>query len=432
MGDRMDSKMIYNIIEAIHSAVELSLTFLFFERIFDEKYRGKKHYYIGMYFILLVFFALAGIVLPSALTRFVFTMLVLLVIIFSLYKATAVQAFFASVYYMLLVAVTETFYVTMALALGFGLPDETLAQGPRRITAMIVTKIINFWLIIYSSYVYKKKYRNIPAVYLVQIILMPFLSVVIMGVLYMDGFKSAVDTVSYIITVLGLLYINFAVFDYFETYDNRVRLAALERVMELENDNYKALINSYSEIRSIRHDMVNQTAVLNDLIAKKNYSGAEEYMKKLYETVDEASSVYYTGDSAVDSIINIKAGVAKSKGIKFIVQIQQSAINTDALSLCRILGNALDNAIEACEKVENDEKYIMLAMRSKDNSLFIKIDNSSLPVDTDKLITTKNDKRLHGLGMISIRRTLSKINGTMTCMYDDGCFSVRIVIVNDI
>ena len=257
---------------------------------------------------------------------------------------------------------------------------------------------------------------------------MPLVSIIILCRLFDVLLVTTADVLMYIAVVIGLLYINFSVFDHFESYDDRIRLAALERIMEQESNNYKELAGSYSEIRNIRHDLKNQMSVLGDLIDKGGFDEAREYMRQMYKTAENAASVYYTGNPALDSVINLKAGYAKRMGVKFIAKLRSEPIDIDIISLCSILGNALDNAIEACGRTDAADKYLMLAINRTDGNLLIKIDNPSPPVDVNDLTTSKKDKKLHGIGMQSIKRSLKKLNGTMTCIYEDGCFSLRIVI----
>lgn len=62
------------------------------------------------------------------------------------------------------------------------------------------------------------------------------------------------------------------------------------------------------------------------------------------------------------------------------------------------------------------------------NKLIIEIENSSLPVDVNNLITSKENKAAHGIGMQSIRQTVENMNGYVSCSYDNGCFSIKIIL----
>ena len=168
--------------------------------------------------------------------------------------------------------------------------------------------------------------------------------------------------------------------------------------------------------------------ILNDLIKDNKYYEARKYISQLHKAVEMSSSVCYTGNSAVDSIINLKGDYARSHNIEFITKIKVNSVNFDTIGICRILGNALDKAVEACERTEADEKYICIAMYQLDIKLIIEIENTSLPVDVNNLITSKKNKSAHGIGMQSIKQTVASMNGFFTCNYDNGYFSIKIVL----
>ena len=258
---------------------------------------------------------------------------------------------------------------------------------------------------------------------------MPILSTVILDLIFpaMAGEDSVM--IFYIISVVGLLYVNFSVFNYFESYDNQIKLITLESILEREDENYRTIESSYAEIRSIKHDLKNQIELLNDLIKRQDYEAAQKYMSRLHISVEQATAVCYTGNSAIDSIINIKGSYARSKAVNFMTKIKVNNIEFDSVKLCRILGNALDNAIEACERMDIDKKSICLVMNQNMNKLIIEINNTSPKVDTNNLSTSKKDISIHGIGLKSIKQTVSETNGTMGYSYRDGFFSLKIMLV---
>ena len=312
--------------------------------------------------------------------------------------------------------------------MGYGNPSELLESNMGRILGMIGTKIFDFWIIVYSCRIYKDKVKSLPFRYWVLIILMPFLSAVILNQIFPAHHIGNNVMIGYIISVCGVLYLNFSVFNYFESYDKQLRLATLEQIMERESENYRAIASSYAEIRNIKHDLKNQVTILNDLLKDSKYDEAKQHINQLYNDVEKVTSVCYTGNSAVDSIINLKGDYARNCNISFISKITVKSIDFDAIGICRILGNALDNAIEACERIDIDEKFVCVSMHRLNNKLIIEIENSSLPVDVNNLITSKENKAAHGIGMQSIRQTVENMNGYVSCSYDNGCFSIKIIL----
>ena len=118
-------------------------------------------------------------------------------------------------------------------------------------------------------------------------------------------------------------------------------------------------------------------------------------------------------------------------GIKYDVKLNISEnINISSIDLSSILYNAIDNAIEACEKVK--EKYILVSITADNKALKIIIENTSLPVDIEnnKIKTTKVDHRRHGYGIASIKRALKNNDGFITLNYQDGIFICRMLMKN--
>lgn len=416
------------IIEVLNVVPEILIIALFFHRIFQKKYQPNINYVIW-YLVGFIVMSCVAIMINDPYIRMATTFLFLLITVAFMYTGSVIVKMFSSIYYILIIFISETLFVGILMLMNYGEPSELLNSNTGRIIGMIGTKILDFWIIVYSYRIYKNKVKSLPLKYWMLILLMPILSTIILDLIFpaIAGDNSVM--IFYIISVVGLLYVNFSVFNYFESYDNRIKLIALESVLEREDENYKTIESSYAEIRSIKHDLKNQIELLNDLIKRQDYEAAQKYMSRLHISVEQATAVCYTGNSAVDSIINIKGSFARSKSVCFMTKIKVTNIEFDSVKLCRILGNALDNAIEACERMDIDEKSICLVMNQNMNKLIIEINNTSPEVDTNNLSTSKKDISIHGIGLKSIKQTVSEMNGTMSYSYRDGFFSLKIMLV---
>lgn len=424
----MKAFSVFYIIEVLNVVPEILIIDLFFHRIFQKKYQSNINYFIW-YLVGFIIMSSVSIMVNDPYIRIATTFFFLLITAVFMYTGSVIVKLFSSIYYILIVFVSETLFVGILMLMNYGEPTELLNSNIGRIIGMIGTKILDFWIIVYSYRIYKNKVKSLPLKYWVLILLMPFLSTIILDLIFPAMAAENSVMTFYIISVVGLLYVNFSVFNYFESYDKQIRLATLEKVLEKEDENYRMLGSAYNEIRSIKHDLKNQIELLNNLIKKHDYTAAQKYMAELNLLVEQATSVCYTGNSAVDSIINIKGSYAKSKAVGFITKIKVNNINFDSVKLCRILGNALDNAIEACERINIAEKSICLVMNQNMNRLIIEINNTSPEVDINNLSTSKKDTAIHGIGLKSIKQTVSEMNGTMSYSYKNGVFSLKIMLV---
>lgn len=139
----------------------------------------------------------------------------------------------------------------------------------------------------------------------------------------------------------------------------------------------------------------------------------------------------HTGNNAVDSIVNTKGSLAQTYGIEFICRVNIiSEIKLEEMELCRILGNGLDNAIEACERLENVKKHILLSISEDKDNLYISISNTSDRVDIENLSTKKNTG-MHGIGVNSIKSSVERLKEIVKFSYKDSIFKLNIVVPND-
>ena len=216
-------------------------------------------------------------------------------------------------------------------------------------------------------------------------------------------------------------------FRFFESYEDKLKLQYLETLKQQEDENYKLLALSHKQVREMKHDIENQLAVVNNLLRQKDYDSALMYLDKLGSYVHEANRICYTGNNAVDSIVNIKGSMANSRGIDFICKVNIiTSITADELDLCRIIGNA----IEGCERSSADKKHIYFSINEEQDTLSLIVTNTCDEVNTDLLTSSKKKSGLHGIGIGSIRSATERLQGGSTFQYQDGIFTLRVVILN--
>jgi sensor histidine kinase regulating citrate/malate metabolism len=169
------------------------------------------------------------------------------------------------------------------------------------------------------------------------------------------------------------------------------------------------------------------------LLKEDKHKLAIDYIRDLKNEAFETYTWIKTGNDVVDAILNQKRSEGNSKNIKMNMKVSiPKDINMEPLDLCTILGNALDNSIEANEKIEDiSRRYINVIMNPYKDYLFIEISNPSIfnPIGEDgKLRTTKKDKENHGFGIKSIKQVVEKYDGMLNYEYQDGQFILNIML----
>ena len=195
---------------------------------------------------------------------------------------------------------------------------------------------------------------------------------------------------------------------------------------ELLECNYTTLNHAYSINARLLHDFHNHIGVLRHLLAHNKLEEAIQYLDGLQAPVKEMAHTIWTGDETVDYLINSKAKAAKDSGIKYQAQVEfPRRTNLRSADLCAILGNLLDNALEAARQTPEDKRFVRLTIRRINQMLIIKVENSfsALPVKEDgELKTSKEGNGLHGWGLKSAQTAAEKYDGTVQTSYTGSTF----------
>lgn len=211
---------------------------------------------------------------------------------------------------------------------------------------------------------------------------------------------------------------------------------------ELENERYAGQLESikrhisevealYGDIRSLKHDMGNHIMTLECLYDKKDYEEAQLYLGKLKESFDRAAAEIKSGNPVTDVILMQGLKHAREINAEFLCDFHYSD-EIDVFDLSIILNNALDNALSAA--AECNQPYVKIASYRRGNSYMIEVKNSfngSITYDetTGLPKTTKADKRHHGFGLESIRKTAQKYYGDIDISAEDGEFTLCVLLM---
>lgn len=221
---------------------------------------------------------------------------------------------------------------------------------------------------------------------------------------------------------------------YLASYLADTILADMERRnLRLQKSYYEELDKNQQQIRRIRHDMNNHLSVLEGLLKKGDTEKALEYFEDLNLHI-KSGTRRFCKDSIVNAVLNAKYNAAEESGIDcfFHVDIDR-VLGIDAVSLCTIFANTLDNAVEACQKIKDPAKRrLSLKARCTQNGYFsYEIVNSKVNAvrkKKDAFLTDKEDARSHGLGIASVREVVRKYDGMMDISYTEEEFRVVILI----
>ncbi|KXG73703.1 sensor histidine kinase [Thermotalea metallivorans] len=188
-------------------------------------------------------------------------------------------------------------------------------------------------------------------------------------------------------------------------------------------------------IRMQRHDFRHHIGCLYGLLKLNKVEEAKRYIEKLTDEVIFFDALICIDHPIISSVVNMKLPQAKKEKIKVELDVDlPEKINIDPMDLSVIIGNLMDNAIEACIKDNIENKFINLEMYVKNYNLIIKITNSKsvdVHVESEKIkynFTTKADAQNHGFGLQSVFQAVKKYHGMMKLEDDRDIFKVSIGI----
>lgn len=210
------------------------------------------------------------------------------------------------------------------------------------------------------------------------------------------------------------------------------------RYMKQENDTLllseQLLEERYIEMmktRQVLHDMKNHFLLLQKYEQEQQWEKLHDYLETISEELFEDSARVWSGNTIVDLILNSKKSYVESRDIK--VEINTEVIAKFPLAnreIVSLFGNLLDNAIEACQKMNVSEKWIDIRIHKRHDVLCIEIENSIAESPKEKngeLISDKRENRVHGYGLKNVKRIVSAHEGTYSYEIGKGWFCTSIV-----
>ena len=204
---------------------------------------------------------------------------------------------------------------------------------------------------------------------------------------------------------------------------------------QMAQNNYNEEINrQYTEIRHLWHDFQNHLLTIQALNESGDREGADAYVKELNESISQNQLVNKTGCTPVDLLLYKKQQLSREQGteLKMNIQCRLDSVKIAAYDLCSMLGNMLDNALEAVEKLPYEKRRIELDIKRKQQMLFFSCKNpfgGQCDVENGKFLTTKQDKEAHGLGLASLKQVCKKYQGSMEISTDNDEFLVYVIVM---
>ena len=198
---------------------------------------------------------------------------------------------------------------------------------------------------------------------------------------------------------------------------------------ELIEKQVREIQNMYRQVRGWRHDYRNHINNMKIQLSEGNYDKLSDYLNELADDLDTVDTVIKTGNVMADAILNSKLNVAEKMNIKLNVKanVPENLPMSD-VELCSMLGNILDNAVEAYGTLPEEERFMRVYIGKLKGQLYLSVQNSAGKVRKSKNTYLSTKEGEHGYGLFRIDRIAKKYGGYVNRQNEEGVFATEIMI----
>lgn len=307
-----------------------------------------------------------------------------------------------------------------------------------RFLMIIIDQLILFYLFAVFLRIFKKSKMNFGKKewsFIITIFVASFLSLAAIQITLQKNDLSEQYIGILMVAELGLILINIICFFMMSILNNSHKAAEELSILKQQDEIRKQYAENvkyrYEEIRRIRHDMKQSYTVLETLLSENRTEEAIDYIRSGRSAIAQTEVLVDVGNDFVNSILNSKLSTAKQLGIEVICSSVKDISGIEAVDLCTLLGNMLDNAIEAAQQCPPEKSLIEVKITSSEGKLVIQVTNSikcSVLKVNSELKSTKQNPSEHGFGVKSIRLIAKKYFGSAKYFEEDDTLSCRVIL----
>ena len=428
--------MFYYIFYIIYNIINIFIIYKSIKTILDEDAVFNKKYEIYSYILFFIISSLMFLLYPIPLITLFTNILIVFLIQFN-YKTKMKNKILLTLYIITILSIID---VITSILINKAVVNINIQirynNNFNTILGFIFQLALNF-ISLKSIKSFKKMQFNLemPKIFWFPLIVIPFISMLLV-LLFLYDKSSSVKLIIFLCVSLIIINLTiFALYDFFLDYTkSKIEKELLEREKEFNLKQFNIIINNYESLELFRHDFKNHISYKKKCSKDNNLDEIIKYTDNITKEVKINKNINInSGNLLIDSILNFKFQEILNNNIRLEYNVLAPYdLKIDSLDLVSLLGNLIDNIIEANIKIENvSDRYSNINIKYIKNNLFINLENSFKEVKFDNnnnLKTLKKESHKHGLGLKSIKNIVNKYNGFIKMDIKENKFITKIVL----
>ena len=404
--------------------------------IFDNNMIYNKNIEIGSYLIYYIFSSFIYLTIGAP-TIMLLTNIIFIFLIQFNYKTIIKDKILLSIYIYLIILIVDLF-TAFILNNRDKNWNEVYFSFKYLTLPSIILGLILFIMIIKSLKLFKNmKFRiYIPNNFFIMLLIAPFMSIGLLLVLLkiLLNYKKELFITIFVLFALNILI--FLTYNYIiETMIEKEEKTILEEKYLNYTKQFELIKENFKTLKLLKHDMRKYMSYINKLILDGNYKETLNYINELnnIDIFKNNTNIIKTDNICIDTILNLKLSEAIENNINVETDINiPYDINISSVDMVCLLGNLIDNCIEANLKLNEEERYIFLKLKYYNETLLINLINryDNIIVDDNGCILTSKHNRneKYGLGLKIVEKIIEKYNGILEINNDNNKFDLNIII----
>lgn len=413
--------MYYILAELTGVVAEILLAHIYFNGFFTKR-SHPRWAVVGSYIAFGVILTALAFLPNVSFLRLVFCATGLGMIVYFFSRSSVLQAVYASISYSGLYVLNEM--LVFGLFALFHIDVQQIMSDARTRTMAIIITHMLLWLCVLIVLAITKRRRTAITLSFLLTLTPGYIAGIVLGLSFCMHVLSGdeVMPVPILVSAIGLLYVNIVIVLYAEraksASDQKLQAELAEHHYAMQEQYYAQLRSEQEETRAMFHDINKYMQAMRTLAAEANAAEVSKMMAETQELFESLNTVVDVGNSVVSTILNEYREIMEDAEISFDFDVSvPKNLGISAVDLYVLLGNTLDNAIEACQSLPVEDRYIRIQMRTYHSILFYQIENPYA-----KEYPKRSREKNHGYGLQNVRKCVEKYDGHVSISQNENKF----------